>query len=61
MKSRYYKAQDGKALIQIIVTLETGELQISVADKELNWQAISLNVEQSDSLRKFLNDNNFNV
>ncbi len=57
MKQTYYKANSGKALLQIITELGKGDLTIAVADNELNWKTIYLNAEQTEGLLNFLNEN----
>ena len=57
MKARYYAANDGKSLLKVLITLGEPEIEIHLADNELNWNEIRLNKEQSDKFVKFLTDN----
>ncbi len=57
MKQRYYAANNGKALLQIITELGKADLTIAVADNKLNWKTIYLSKEQTKGLLIFLNEN----
>ena len=58
MGEKYYQASDDKTLLQI--TTSKDGLIISVLARALSWNgkwsSITLNVEQREGLRKFLNE-----
>ncbi len=56
MKAKFYKANARGALLQVTTELCGDSITISVADKELNWQSIILNEEQSRAFKQFMKD-----
>jgi hypothetical protein len=58
MKARFYKANDHGKLLQVTTELGKDNITISVADKQLNWNEISLNDEQSKAFKDFMRENN---
>lgn len=58
MKQRYYAANNGKAILQIITTLGQNDLQISVGNNKLDWYQIELNSDQVSGLVLWLRNNN---
>lgn len=57
MKKRFYKANDGGALLLVTTELGKDKITIGVADNQLNWQDISLNEEQSKAFKQFMREN----
>lgn len=57
MKQRFYKANDHGKLLQVITELGRNNIQIAIADKNLNWtETISLNEEQSKAFKQFMRE-----
>lgn len=57
MKSRFYKANDHGKLLQVTTELGKDNVMIGIADKELNWNDIQLNEEQSKAFKDFMREN----
>lgn len=57
MKQRFYAANDGKALLQVITTLGEQRIQISVGNNKLDWHTIILNTEQTEAFKIFMREN----
>lgn len=56
MIAKFYRANASKALLQVTTVLGKDSITIGVADKELNWQSIILNEEQSKAFKQFMKD-----
>jgi hypothetical protein len=58
MKNKFYAANDGKGLVSVTTELGKDRIVISVADKDLNWNSVVLNEEQSRGFKQFMRENN---
>lgn len=57
MKQKYYAANDGEAILQVITTLDENRIIISVGNNQLDWKQIVLNEEQTKGFKQFMRDN----
>lgn len=57
MKRRYYAANDGKAILQVITELGADHITISVGNSQLDWKSIDLNEDQAKAFKLFMREN----
>lgn len=57
MKKKFYAANDGTFLLQVITELGKNSISISVGNKNLDWHSIILNEEQSKGFKQFMREN----
>lgn len=57
MKRRYYAANDGKAILQVITELGFDHITISVGNSQLDWKSIDLNEDQAKAFKLFMREN----
>lgn len=58
MAAKFYAAQDGKAMIQVVIVRGKKEIKINVENNNV-WHEILLDAERAAGLRKFLEENNW--
>lgn len=57
MKRKFYAANDGKAIIQVLTELGRDNIQISVGNSKLDWYQITLDDKQSRAFKQFMREN----
>lgn len=56
MRASFYVSQNYVGMLKLSVDLGKPELKIDLSDKDLNWHSITLQKDQVEKLKKFLNE-----